>query len=305
MDSAVVALDIGGTAIKAALLDRDLAELKVLRQPTARALGGHTTAAAVAEQVVALTAELTGGGKPAGVGVVVPGIVDGGVAHYSSNLSWRDVPFEAILAERLGVPVAFDHDVRAGGLAEATVGAARGVANSAFLPVGTGIAVAIMIDGKPYASGGYAGEIGHADVGHGVPCACGAVGCLEAVASASAIGRRFAERTGRPDEGARGVVDAARAGDPDAKAVFDEAVDALARGLRLLTTVLAPEVVVLGGGLFSAGEFLVDPVREALTGYLTFQRAPELRMAELGDRAGCLGAGLLAWQVTDAAGIGA
>jgi len=192
--------------------------------------------------------------------------------------------------------VAFDHDVRAGGLAEARLGAARGCANVAFMPVGTGIAAAMMMDGRMLVGGGYAGELGHVDVGHGVPCACGNIGCVETVGSAAAIARRYTERTGRQVAGSLEVLAAADGGDRDAAVLVEEAIDALAKGLRVLVTLVAPEVVVLGGGLFAAGETLAGPVRERLDGLLKFQRRPEVRLAELGEMASCLGAGLLAWE---------
>src|SRR5205823_4233219 len=108
------------------------------------------------------------------------------------------------------------------------------------------------------------------------------------------IARRYIERTGRPADGGEQVVDAARRGDPDAAVVLKEAVDGLGSAVRTLTTLLAPDVVVLGGGLFGSGAFVLDPLRRWVIERLTFQRMPELRVAELGDEAGCLGAGLMA-----------
>ncbi|WP_370947540.1 ROK family protein [Amycolatopsis sp. cg5] len=284
----ITALDVGGTSIKAAVLDGDLKTLATSREPTAKGADGH----AVADQVARMVAEL--GHDPAAVGVVVPGIVDedAGIARFSANLDWRDVPLRALLAERLGLPVALGHDVRSGGLAEFRVGAGRGCAEAAFVAVGTGIAAALLVDGKLHSNGGLAGELGHVDVGNQLKCGCGGVGCMEMIASASAVARRYTELTGEPADGAESVVLAAQNGDERAKVVVDEAVDGLARGLRILTTLLAPEVVVLGGGLFTTGEHLLDAVSGRLN--LTFQRKPELRLAELGPDASRYGAGLLA-----------
>ncbi|GAA1955519.1 ROK family protein [Amycolatopsis minnesotensis] len=292
----VAAFDVGGTSVKAALLDEDLTVVERLREPTARSGDGATTADLVVDQIARLTERM---GAVSAAGVVVPGIVDeeAGVARFSANLGWREVPLGALLAERLPVPVAFGHDVTAGGLAEFRLGAARGYSGAVVIPVGTGIAGALLLDGRPYRAGGQAGEIGHIDVGHELRCGCGAIGCLEAIASASAIARRFRDRTGRAADGGQQVVDAARAGDPDAAVVLKEALDALAKGIRTVVTMLAPEVVVLGGGLFAAGPFVLDPVRERLSANLTFQRMPELRVAELGDEAGNLGAGLMALEL--------
>jgi glucokinase len=298
----VAAVDVGGTSVKAAVYEtaaegerpRLVASLRAATELTG------TPAESVCAQVARLVGELTATAGPvAAAGVVVPGIVDeqAGVARFSANLGWRDAPLADRLARLLPMPVAFGHDVTAGGLAEYRIGAARGFASAAFVPVGTGIAAALLLDGKPYRAGGLAGELGHIDVGHGLSCSCGATGCLEVVASASAVARRYTERTGRAVDGSVQVVDA---GDPDAEAVLAEAVAALGDGLRTLVTLLAPEVIVLGGGLFRSSEVLLDRVRARLAERLTFQRMPVLRVAELGDEAGCLGAGLLAADLLEA-----
>ncbi|GAA4532431.1 ROK family protein [Amycolatopsis samaneae] len=303
MSALVAALDVGGTSVKAAVYEPvpgGLRRVAGLRRPTER---GEDPARVLADQAGKLIGELAESAGPlAAAGVVVPGVVDerAGIARFSANLGWRDAPLPALLAERIDLPVAFGHDVTAGGLAEHRLGAARGFADVAFVPVGTGIAAALLLDGRPYRAGGHAGELGHLDVGHDLTCGCGAVGCLEAIASAAALARRYTARSGRPAEGAREVLTAAGSGDPDAAAVLDDAVAALGDGLRQLVTLLAPEVVVLGGGLFGAGDGLAARVRRRVAERLTFQRMPELRRARLGDEAGCLGAGLLA---ADLAGV--
>jgi glucokinase len=292
----VAAIDVGGTTVKAAVYETagDRPEL-VTGSRTATELSGSPTES-VANQVARLVGELTAEVGPVlAAGVVVPGIVDehAGIARFSANLGWRDAPLRDMLRLRLPVPVAFGHDVTAGGLAEYRIGAAQGCTSAAFVPVGTGIAAALVLDGVPYRAGGLAGEFGHIDIGHGLTCGCGATGCLEAIASASALGRRYAERTGRPAEGSLPVVEAAATGDPDAEEVLGDALAGLAQGIRILASLLAPEVVVLGGGLFSA-DSLLDRVRVLVEEKLPFQRKPELRVAALGDEAGCLGAALLA-----------
>ncbi|QMU77761.1 ROK family protein [Streptacidiphilus sp. PB12-B1b] len=297
----VAGIDVGGTGIKAVLADR-----------TGQLLGGATriatprpgpdiarrTADAVASLLDTLRASATGPLRA--VGVVVPGLVDEAraVGVFSENLGWRDAPFGELLAERLDLPVAFGHDVRAGGLAEARLGAGRGKGDSVFLPIGTGISAALHLDGRPYPAGGYAGEIGHTDVGHGEPCVCGAAGCLEAIASASAIARRYTRRSGRAVGGAAEVLALRAAGDADAAAVWAEAVSALVTGLAWLAGVLAPRTVIVGGGLAGAGTALLEPLARQLADRLTFQRVPELVPAALGDQAGCRGAALLAWDTT-------
>ncbi|MGH3323914.1 MAG: ROK family protein, partial [Streptomyces sp.] len=191
----VVALDVGGTGIKAALLGPGNEPLYEARQDTDRERGP----AAVVEGILRCAAKLRAygveryGTEPAAAGVAVPGIVDAdtGTAVYAANLGWRDVPLRALLAERLGgIPIAVEHDVRTGGLAEGRIGAGAGVDRFLFVPLGTGIAGAIGIDGRiePGAHGS-AGEIGHVVIRpDGPECGCGQRGCLETLASAAAVG---------------------------------------------------------------------------------------------------------------------
>lgn len=246
-------------------------------------------------------------GEPAlAAGVAVPGIVDDarGVAAYSANLGWRDVPLRALLSERLGgVPVALGHDVRTGGLAEGRIGAGRGADRFLFVPLGTGIAGAIGIDGRVEAGAhGFAGEIGHVVVRPGgVDCPCGQRGCLERYASASAVGHAWAAALGDPEADAADCARAVAAGDTRAGEVWQAAVDALADGLVTALTLLDPRTLIIGGGLAEAGPTLFDPLHEALRARVTFQKLPEVVPAGLGDNAGCLGAGLLAWDLHAAA----
>ena len=298
----VIACDVGGTTIKAGLVGASGAVSHALTVPTPIvADDGDATATAVLDRVAGLVTELSAaaGTPPAALGVVVPGLVDAaaGVARYSENLGWRDVPFARRLSEITGLPVTFDHDVRAAGAAEQQLGAGRGRRDVAFVPIGTGISAALVLDGRPYAGGGWAGEIGHIDVGSGLACACGGTGCLETVATAAAIGRRYTQRSGHPVRGALGVAERLAAGDPDAAEVWDEAVGALAFALAVTAAVAAPELIVIGGGLSGAGDVLLQPLRRRLDARITApQRRPELRITALGDQGGLLGAALLTWQ---------
>ncbi|MGA5260080.1 ROK family protein [Streptomyces griseoincarnatus] len=304
----VIALDVGGTGMKAALVGADGELLHQARRPTGRERGPD----AVVEGILDFAAELRAHGirahgEPASAaGVAVPGIVDEaeGVAAYAANLGWRDVPLRALLAGRLGgVPVALGHDVRTGGLAEGRIGAGRGADRFLFVPLGTGIAGAIGIDGKVEAGAhGFAGEIGHIVVRPGgAECPCGQRGCLERFASASAVSRAWAEASGDPDADAAACAKAVASGDERAARVWQEAVDALADGLVTALTLLDPRALIIGGGLAEAGETLFTPLREAVRRRVTFQKLPSLVPAALGDTAGCLGAGLLAWDLIETA----
>ncbi|MEV6318922.1 ROK family protein [Streptomyces sp. NPDC051776] len=303
----VIALDVGGTGMKAAVVAADGALLHETRRPTGRDRGPDAVVASILAFAEELRQEgLVRFGEPAAAaGVAVPGIVDeaGGVAVYAANLGWRDVPLRALLSERLGgVPVALGHDVRTGGLAEGRLGAARGADRFLFLSLGTGIAGAIGIEGRIEAGAhGCAGEIGHIVVRPGGPsCGCGRAGCLETLSSASAVAVAWAAASGDPEAGAAECAKAVESGDPRARAVWDEAICALADGLVTGLTLLDPRTLIIGGGLAAAGDTLFSPLRAAVEDRITFQTVPHIVPAALGDIAGCLGAGLLAWDLLSA-----
>ncbi|MEU6593460.1 ROK family protein [Streptomyces sp. NPDC046881] len=296
----VIALDVGGTGMKAALVGDDGATLHRARRATGRERGPDAVLAGILDFAAELRAHgVERYGEPAGAaGVAVPGIVDErtGTAVYAANLGWRDVPLRALLAERLGMPVALGHDVRTGGLAEGRIGAGRGADRFLFVPLGTGIAGAIGIDGRVESGAhGFAGEIGHIVVRPGgAPCPCGQRGCLERYASASAVTEAWAAACGDPDADAADCARAVASGDPNAVRVWDEAVGALADGLVTALTLLDPRTLIIGGGLAEAGHVLFRPLRDAVRQRVTFQTLPTIVPAALGDTAGCLGAGLLA-----------
>ncbi|MFY1634520.1 ROK family protein [Solwaraspora sp. WMMB335] len=296
----VVALDVGGTGIKCALVGlADRAVRHAERHPTWAARGP----AAVAETICELAEKLAGtardrGLTPVASGIAVPGVVDeaSGTAVWSANVGFRDVPLRDLVAARTGLPAALGHDVRAGGVAEARIGAARGSRHVLFIAIGTGIAAASVVDGRTYSGAhGAAGELGHVVVRPGGPaCGCRQAGCLEAIASAGAVARRYAEQAGRDPAGAAEVARLAADGDPVATTVWTEAIDALADGLLIGQAMFDPEIVVLGGGLAEAGGQLLDPLGRMMRAKRTFHRLPRLVPAALGDEAGCLGAALLA-----------
>ncbi|MFG2120895.1 ROK family protein [Streptomyces sp. NPDC048710] len=301
----VIALDVGGTGMKAALVTDAGALLHRARRATDRERGPD----AVVETILDFATELRAygmehyGEPAAAAGLAVPGIVDEehGIAVYAANLGWRDVPLRALLADRLGVPVALGHDVRTGGLAEGRIGAGKGADRFLFVPLGTGIAGAIGVDGRVEAGAhGFAGEIGHVVVRPGgTPCPCGQRGCLERYASASAVSEAWAAACGDPEADAADCAKAVASGDPNAVRIWQEAVDALADGLVTALTLLDPRTLIIGGGLAEAGEVLFQPLRDAVRRRVTFQKLPSIVPAALGDTAGCLGAGLLARDLLD------
>jgi glucokinase len=289
-ESVVLALDVGGTTIKGGAVDAAGGLWGRRRWSTRRLEGLDAVLGAIRTAADELAADHP---EAVALGLAVPGAVDvlGGVARRSTTLAWRDVPFGDEYAARLGVPVAMINDVRAGGLAEHRLGAGRESADMLFVALGTGIATAILSGGR-LVDGAHAvaGELGHlvVEVG-GPPCLCGNRGCLETVASGWALAET-------DPGGAEAVVRRAEAGDPGARAAWDAAVEGLTTGLAACTMLLDPAVIVLGGGIARAGQALLEPVRRRLAARLVVDHAPpDVRLAELGDVAGCVGAGLLAW----------
>ncbi|MEO3742499.1 ROK family protein [Plantactinospora sp. B5E13] len=294
----VVALDVGGTGMKCALVRPDGTGVHTERHRTRAERGPAAVVASILDIAEGLTEKARADGlTPVAVGVAVPGVVDEstGTAVWSANLGFRDVPLREPVEARLGLPTALGHDVRVGGIAEARLGAGRDTRHVLFVAVGTGIAAAHVVNGSAAAGAhGAAGELGHIVVRPGgPPCGCGGAGCLEAVASAAAVGRRYTALTGTPATAAE-VFTRSAAGEEAAGQVWRETVDALADGLAVAQALYDTEVVVLGGGLAEAGPGLLDPLRFALRQRLTFQTEPRLVRAALGDEAGCLGAALLA-----------
>lgn len=298
MDDVVIALDVGGTGIKSALVDAAGTVRHAERHPTGADRGPDAVIGTILDVADGLagTARVQGL-DPVAAGIAVPGVVDEatGVAVWSANVGFRDVPLRDLVATRLSLPAALGHDVRVGGIAEARLGAGRGHDHVLFVAIGTGIAAAHVVGGSASAGAhGAAGELGHIVVRPGGPrCGCGQRGCLEAVASAAAVGRRYAELAATPGTAAD-VARRAADGETVAAGVWRETVDALADGLLTGQALYDVSVIVIGGGLAEAGEQLLGPLRGALRERLTFHREPRLVRAALGDEAGCLGAALLA-----------
>ena len=290
---AVIAVDVGGTTIKGAVVDSDREFRHEISRPTPVAAGPD----AVVGEVAALIAELAAASPVAGVGLVVPGIVDaaGGRAVFSANVGFRDLPLRDLIHDAVGLPIALEHDVYAAGVAERTVGAAAGVDDHLVAVIGTGIAGVVHVSGRPARGAiGVAGELGHVPVWPGGErCPCGQRGCLERYASAAAIARHYAELGGTPGLTAHEIA-VRQSTDPAAERVWREAAEALAIAFVTYTMLLDPALIVIGGGLSAAGEALRGPVAAELAKRITWREPPELRLSPLGGRAGLIGAALLA-----------
>lgn len=293
----VIALDVGGTNIRGELVDPAGTVHAASHEPTAGS-DGDATLDAIERVCRALLVEA--GDRPVeAVGLAVPGVVDSrtGVVLLAGNLGWRDTAVADILGQRLGIPVLLHHDVNCAGLAERELGAGRGVDDMLAVFIGTGIAASLTVGGVAVGGGtNQAGELGHVVIREdGIECPCGQRGCLERYCSASSIGIAYAAATGRDAATSLEVVQALGS-DPLADAVWDEAITALALGILGAITLLGTERIVLGGGLAAAGDKLVAPLRTKLEATVRVATVPEIVVAELGQRAGVIGAALATWK---------
>jgi glucokinase len=311
-DECVIGVDLGGTKILAGVID---SELRV--HARAQRLVPNDDQERIIEALVEAAEEVRSGTAPEtfGVGVGVPCLIDQqrGTAVMAVNLSWTEIDLSTVLSERLGLPVWVDNDANAAMLAEQRAGAARGARHAAMLTVGTGIGGALVVNGELYrGSRGAAGELGHMVVDEdGPPCQgnCPNHGCLEAVASGTALARealRVARAT--PDCGLGRALAAGRAitgplvtelahdGDAAARDVVALIGTRLGVGIGNLVNMLNPEVIVVGGGVIAAGELLLAPAREVVQ----TRALPPLRehadivRAHFGVESGMVGAAALA-----------
>lgn len=294
----VLAFDVGGTDTKSAIVDGDGRILDVRRTPTPR--GGSDPASDVVASLAALAsdiAERNPGLVPVAAGVSVPGLVDeeAGLGLYSASIGWRDAAIRDMAGRALHLPIAFGHDVRAAGVAEHRLGAAAEFKDVMVVVIGTGIAGALILDGTPYIGGGYAGELGHSlSDPEGDVCVCGARGCLETIASASAISRLYSAATGRRVAGAREVYAAAQAGEAEAREIWERAIRALGEAMARVSAVIAPEAIIIGGGVAQAGAGFFDPLERHLRALMKVSRQPVLLPARLGENAGLIGTAMAA-----------
>lgn len=299
MSSPAAGIDIGGTRIKSVLMASDGTVLVEQTRPTPDDLAQNFGPVIAQVQRDLEDAHPV---APIGIGVAVPGLIDGpaGIALWAANLGWHDLDVPSALAPYTALPVELGHDVRCGLLAEHRFGAAGTVQHALFVPIGTGIASALLVGGTMVTGAAWSGEIGHVVVEPGgFRCNCGQSGCLETVASASAIGRRW-RAAGHTGDAAT-VAEAVAEGDGDARVIWSDAVQALAAAIAPVVAAAGLQAVVIGGGLARAGDVLLHPLAEAISARLGELAPVRVLPAVLGDRAGSLGAALLG----HAAGSGA
>jgi glucokinase len=309
-------VDLGGTKIQAIVCDGDHQVLGQARRPTPSA-GGPPDVVAAIEEAVREACEAAGAeaGDLDGIGIGAPGAIDeatGSLARAGNLPGWRDsYPLAGELSERLGPRVVLGNDVQVATNAEFTLGAAREYGSLLGVFWGTGVGGGIVLEGRPWLGRGAAGEIGHVVVKrHGAPCPCGRRGCMEAYA-----GRRAMENRARRahEDGEKTVLfklmeDRGRErltsgvwsraidrGDELATRLVDDAVDAIGVGVASACNVLDVDAIIIGGGMgVRFGEPYARRIEDAMMPHLFHDdQPPVVRVAELGDLGGALGAALL------------
>lgn len=306
MPSTVLAFDLGGTDLKAARVDRNGRIERHVRLPSRTRESADAPFAAMREAAQRLEAD---GAAPVAIGLGCPGMIDprsGALVASTAHLPhWRDLGLRERLTREFGRPVAVDNDANAAALAEARLGAARGAALAVVITLGTGIGCGIVVDGRVLrGAGGGAGELGHLPFGSGVAaCACGIERCLEPEASGSGL-LRAARAAGLEAPDAAAVFAAAAAGNATAGTLVDAMGDRLGAALAAAVNVLNPDVLVIGGGVAQAGAPLFERLERALARHALASHRRGLRVAPaaLGERAGVVGAALLAWEAASGSG---
>lgn len=298
-----IGIDIGGTQIKGLRLRGSTVEHAV-STPTP-ADDPEALVDAVVDQIVELRHSPNDS-----VGVAVAAFLDPTrrIVTFSPNIAWSTVPLAEILASRVGGPVVLENDANAACYAEFAMGSGQGSSSLAMLTLGTGVGGAVMVDGQLVTgASGVAGELGHLPLGPGSrPCGCGGVGCVETVASGTAIVSRVREYLGKPDATADDVASALDSDSSLRDVVLRDVGEALARSILTLHRVTNPQRVIIGGGVMErSGEAILAAIAQASKALTVGSHGdtwPEVVPAALGNRAGGIGAALLARHQATATG---
>lgn len=319
-----VGVDLGGTTVTAAVVDVTSGQVIGRHQiPTAAKEGHDAVIARMADLIdsVIIDADLSKE-NIGGIGIGVPGVLDleRGTTLFLPNLhgTWRNVPLKARVESLVRLPTCLLNDVRCFTLGEKTFGAGRDVDTMVCLAVGTGIGGGLVINGQLHLGiGGTAGEVGHQIIDiYGPPCGCGNQGCLEAFASGPAITAMAlkAITQGRTTSVAEMVsydlnrvtpevvYQAAKAGDPIARDIYERAGFYIGIGVANLIAITSPQMVVIGGGVAQAGDMLFDPIRRTVRErvYVAPVEKVQIVPAQLGTDAGLIGAAVWASLQTNA-----
>lgn len=311
----VIAVDLGGTNIRVAVISATGEMAHRLRTPTRAEDGPKAVIARIGDAIKKVVAEAQLDADVP-VGVASPGPLNPrkGIVHYTPNLpGWRDVPVVEWLTEQVNRRVTLANDGNCAALGEARFGSAVGVQNLVYLALGTGIgggiiSEGVLIDGK----NGLGAEVGHVTVSlDGPRCSCGSVGCLESFAAGWAI-QREAEAVATTADGDRmrelagdgaihaGIVaEAAQQGDPAARLILDRAGRALGGAMGAFINIFDPEMIVIGGGVAALGELLLGPAKQQMPQHCFVDMRKDVRItySSLGGDTGLFGAAALAFSV--------
>ena len=310
ISSEAIGVDLGGTKMLLGVLDPDS---KVVWESNERSTGHdeEELVELLVREIEEARAERPG---VEAVGLGIPATIDHGrgLAVSAVNLPIEDLPIRDLVAERIGLPVFVDNDANVAALAEHLCGAARGTRNAVMLTIGTGIGGGLVLDGELYRGATGAGaELGHVVIDMDGPrCQgnCPNRGCVETLASGTAIGREGREAAEREPDSAlgrmraegreidgRAITGAARDGDPTAVGVFDLVGRRLGVALASFANIFEPEMIVIGGGVIAAGDLLLEPARAELRERaLPPMDGTPVVEAELGGEAGMIGAAAMA-----------
>lgn len=312
-DQQALAVDLGGTQIRVAVVDAG-GQLSHRRAITTDAEQGSQSVVERMGRLINEVAKDAGLGASAPVGVASPGPLDvrSGVVLFTPNLpGWRDVPLAEMLASETGRSIALANDGNCAALGEVRFGSAKGIDDLVYLALGTGIGGGV-ISGGQLVDGvrGLGGEVGHVVVAMDGPrCTCGSIGCLEAFASGWAI-RREAELVTRTADGegllrvadggslhAGIVAEAAHQGDVAARQIISRAGRALGAAMGALANTFNPRAVVIGGGVAHLGDLLLDPAIETMAShcFIDVRRDLTVTYSTLGDDTALYGAAALAF----------
>jgi glucokinase len=312
MSAPLLAFDIGGTKLAAGVVSP---EGDVIAECIA-ATGDEPIPEQVIEKLFHLSEEALSGAGLALSALAAAGVSFGGPVDYSAgevitchHLSgWEGVALREIVGGRTGLPVVIDNDANAAALGETRFGAARGCQHVLYTTVSTGIGAGLVIGGRVHrGANSMAGELGHTHlVPYGPRCTCGRMGCLESVAAGWAIARAARDALGcGADSALRSIPpselsaeDVCRMAqrDPLSRRIMDTTGAYVGLALARAANVIAPEIIVVGGGVAESGEVLMAPLRAAFRRYIMPEVARGVRIVQsaLGSRSGILGAAALA-----------
>lgn len=313
-----IGVDFGGTNLRAALVDLSLGTISCSQRTPTPALEGPYAVMDSIARLINDVISLSGLNRSeiSAVGIGCPASIDmaRGVLLNAPNIpgDWPSIPFTTVMEDMLGLLVFPINDVRAITLGELTFGAGRGVDTLACFALGTGIGGGIAINGKLHLGlSGSAGELGHMVIDpNGLPCNCGGRGCLETIASATAISAQAAyaviyRRPTKINELVNGdvnkitpvvVLEAARMGDPVAVNIFEQAGKYIGLAIANILVTISPRRILIGGGLAAAGDLLMEPIRRTVLAqsHMVPVDQVEIVPASLGENAGVLGSALWA-----------